>query len=148
MDILSVIEHVTKEKLDAVLISFDFEKAFDKVEWNILFEILHYFNFGDNIINMIKVLYTEMGSCVINIGVTSNWFNLSRSVRQGDPLSSSSFLLMIKVLSLQIKNNPDVIGVSLVGCHKTQAQYADDIWVVIVNNQETCDALLKTFDDF
>ena len=96
LDLLSVIEHCAKNKIDALLISFDFEKAFDKVEWEILYDILERFNFGPTIRQMIHTLYKDTQSCVINNGTTSDWFKISRSVRQGCPLSASLFYVWLK----------------------------------------------------
>ena len=72
LDAVSIIEHVKRKNIDAMLISFDFEKAFDLIEWNILFETMRFFNFGDTIISMIKMLYTDIESCVMNNSITSS----------------------------------------------------------------------------
>ena len=146
MDIISVIEQCNINRLDSLLISFDFKKAFDKVEWPVLFKVLDFFNFGDRIISIIKILYYDIESCVINNGISSNWFKLSRSVRQGDPLSSSLFFIIIEVLSLKIKSNPNIIGIF--DHHKPHAQFADDIRAVIRNMQESFDQLMQVFDEF
>jgi len=47
-----------KEKnKDGYVISLDFEKAFDRVEHDYLFEILSEYGFGENFIKWIKILY-------------------------------------------------------------------------------------------
>ena len=57
--ILDVIDYTEYEKIDAVLITLDFEKAFDRVEINTIIETLKYFYFGEVLINWVKLLCTE-----------------------------------------------------------------------------------------
>ena len=68
------------------------EKAFDKVEWNVLMKVLQFFGYGEGIIKMISTLCKDAQSCVMNNGEMSEWFDISRSVRQGCPLSSTLFV--------------------------------------------------------
>ena len=44
---------------EGILMFLDFEKAFDSVEWNFLFKTLKKFNFGDNFISWMRILYTK-----------------------------------------------------------------------------------------
>ena len=39
--------------------TIDFEKAFDKIEWNFIFKTLEYFKFGDKFMNYVKLLYND-----------------------------------------------------------------------------------------
>ena len=66
----------------------DFEKAFDSIEWQFLFKCLKIFNFGDNFISWIRILYTNIKSCVGNNGYYSGKFDVLRSVRHGCPISA------------------------------------------------------------
>ena len=45
--------------MDGILLFLDFEKAFDSVEYNFMFKTLEKFNFGEQFINMIKLLYNK-----------------------------------------------------------------------------------------
>ena len=56
----------------------DFEKAFDSIEWEFLFKCLKLYNFGENFLNWIKILYTNIQACVSNNGYFSQYFNLTR----------------------------------------------------------------------
>jgi hypothetical protein len=49
---------------------------------------LKHFDFGDKFRKWVKILYTDVQSCVLNNGHMSTRFNVERGVRQGDPLST------------------------------------------------------------
>ncbi len=51
-----------------ILLSIDFEQVFDSLNWNFLFAVLKYVNFGDKIMQYIKLLYNNIESTLINNG--------------------------------------------------------------------------------
>ena len=61
-----------------MMIASDFEKAFDPLSWNYLFQTLEIYNFGREFQNWIKLLYSKISSCVINEGYSSPYFELQR----------------------------------------------------------------------
>ena len=73
--------------MSALMLFIDFQKAFDSVEWEFLFKCLEAFNFGTDFLHWVRVFYKNIQSCILNNGMTSNFFTLERGVRQGDPLS-------------------------------------------------------------
>ena len=48
---------------------------------------LSFYNFGESIKSWIKLLYTNITSCIQNNGWSSDFFQLGRGVQQGCPLS-------------------------------------------------------------
>ena len=56
MQLQNVIDCCEKEKIQAIIMSVDFEKAFDKVQWDSMFRILQAFNFGLKFIDLVKLL--------------------------------------------------------------------------------------------
>ena len=51
-----MINHINKNKESAILISFDFEKAFDMVAWTAVNNALRYFGFGDTFIGYVNTI--------------------------------------------------------------------------------------------
>ena len=96
IELLNILEYCQATNKEALLISFDFEKAFDRVEWKVL-EMEH-FNFGNNYRRMIGTMFNSIQSYVINGGIISQWFDLKRGLKQGNPLSSYCFNLIVELL--------------------------------------------------
>ena len=59
------------------------------------------------------MFYTNISSCVINNGVASKQFFLSRGVRQGDPLSPYLFTLAVELLSIAVRNDNLIKGIKI-----------------------------------
>ena len=104
----------------------DIEKAFDKLEWSYMFQALKYFNFGDDLISWVQILYTEICSCVVNNGHASEFFNLTRGVRQGCPLSPLLFIICNEIMSIWIKRDDNVKGITINDVEIKISMYADD----------------------
>ena len=104
----------------------DFEKAFDSIEWPFLFKCLKNFNFGDNFISWIRILYTNIKSCVGNNGYYSDKFDVLRSVRQGCPISALLFILVAGILAINVRENDEIRGITYNNRSFQITQLADD----------------------
>ena len=87
------------QNLPGQIILVDFEKAYDSLEWDFLFKALDKFNFGNSFKTWVKLLYTNISSCVMNNGKTTPYFTLKRGTRQGDPLSGYLFIIALELLA-------------------------------------------------
>ena len=56
-------------------------------------------------------LYSNISSCIINNGFTSDYFAVGRGVRQGDPLSPLLFILGLEILACSIRKNDKIQGI-------------------------------------
>lgn len=83
---------------DGLLLFLDFEKAFDSVEWNFLFQVLKQFNFGENFISWVKILYTKPIFRVKNNGWISKTCKMNRGIRQWCPISAFLYLFVAEIL--------------------------------------------------
>ena len=52
--------HITEElQIPGLLLLVDFEKAFDSVSWEFLYDVMNFFNFSNSFIEYIKILNNE-----------------------------------------------------------------------------------------
>ena len=100
--ILDIFEYCNENNEDGILVFLDFEKAFDSVEWNFLFKTLEKFNFGQNFVRWMKILYTNPIFRLKNNGWISKSCTMSRGIRQGCPISALLYLFVAEILSLNL----------------------------------------------
>ena len=149
MDLTAVIEYANKENIPGLIISFNFRKAFDTLNWKYLDAVLEKFGFSKKFRNMIDSVNKGTTCCTINGGHSSKYMELGRGLRQGSPLSPVLFDLAVEMLGCAIRKNKDIIGIQVRNSRsKKHAQYADDLWAAISAKQEVYDALLRTFKEF
>ena len=131
-----------------MLVLIDFEKAFDSVSWDFLFKVLNLFQFGESFQKWVKMFYKNIQSCVIVNGHLSEWFNLERGCRQGDPLSPSIFTLCAEILAVLIRNNKNIKGIKMNNTMFVISQYADDTSILFdgtIRLLENCMKILKLY---
>ena len=72
--ICEVLQTTEAQNLPELVFLSDFEKAFDSVNHKYMYKCLEHFNFGDGLINWVKLFYNDAQSCVSNNGHTSDFF--------------------------------------------------------------------------
>ena len=145
-----VIEYTKQMKQSGILVTIDFEKAFDTLDQGFLLKVLQHFNFGPSFIQWIKTFYTNITSCVTNNGFASNYFRVDRGVRQGDPLSPLLFILSLEVLACGIRQNDNVQGIKIEKEEVKLCLFADDM-TCFLRNKSSFDHLrfhIKLFSNF
>ena len=67
-----------------------------------MYECLRKFNFGENFIKWIEVLYTDPIMVVKNNGYFTKKIRLTRGLRQGCPISALLFVIVVEILAIKI----------------------------------------------
>ena len=114
-----------KFKTKGYLVTIDVEKAFDFLGHSFLLTTLEKFGFGTNFIDWIKIFLNDQESCVINGGVTTQYFKLEKSAPLGDPVSAYLFILFLEILFTIVKNNKGIKNLKNLGNTFLYIAYAD-----------------------
>ena len=90
-----IIEEMRNHQKEAAIIFIDFKKAFDSVDRNTLFQILHACGIPEKIVKAIQIMYVNTSAVVLTPeGETTN-FNINTGVLQGDPLAPYLFIIVL-----------------------------------------------------
>ena len=129
--VMDIIEEMDSAKSEGILLTIDFAKAFDSLSWEFVFKALEAFNLSPNIIDIIKICYNDISSCVLNYQSTTRYFEVCRGVRQGDPLSPYLFIIALELLSIYVQNDKSIHGVDYNQSEIKLLLYADDITAIL-----------------
>lgn len=146
--IYDIMNTTEDKKIPGLLVSIDFEKAFDSLSWKFLYKTLKYFNFGDTFISWIKILNKNIYGSILQCGLFSEKFQILRGCRQGDPISAYLFLLAAEILHQMIKKNPNIKGIKIDGYEIKMAQFADDTTLLLDSSPLSLKTALNTIEIF
>ncbi|XP_075499933.1 uncharacterized protein LOC142538505 [Primulina tabacum] len=82
-----------------VILKLDMAKAYDRVQWPFLFEVLRHFGFSERVVEMVSACISHCHFSVNINGSLSGFFGSTRGLRQGDPLYPMPFILGAEYLS-------------------------------------------------
>ena len=94
-----------------ILLALDYTKAFDSVDFQMVFKSMEVYNFGEKFKRWIEILYQKGASCIANNGFLSDTFPIERSTRQGDPISPLIFILILEILFIYIRADKNIEGI-------------------------------------
>jgi hypothetical protein len=132
----------------------DFEKAFDKVEHQLMIQIMQHKGLPDRWINWMKMIFGSGTSVVLLNGIPVKVFHCKRGVRQGDPLSHLLFVLAADFLQtiLNAVKQQGILSLPVDLPHDQDfpiLQYADDTLIFMQGDarQLFLKAILNSFAD-
>jgi hypothetical protein len=126
-----IVNFAKSEGIKMLIFKVDFEKAFDSVNWEFLFDIMSQMNFGSKWIKWISSCLSSATVSVLINESPSKEFKMKRGLRQGDLLSPFLFLIVAKalqVMTTEACNKVIFRGLSLGddGSNISLLQFADD----------------------
>ncbi|RVW64332.1 putative ribonuclease H protein [Vitis vinifera] len=101
------INSILKNNENGILCKLDIEKAYDNVDWSFLLTVMQKMGFGEKWLEWIKWCISTASFSVLINGTPKGFFQSSRGLRQGDPLSPYLFLIAMEVFSSFLKRVVD-----------------------------------------
>ena len=144
-DIMAYLENTN---LSGLLVSIDFEKAFDSVDWSFMINVLRAFGFGNDICHWIATFYKNIKASVIVNGKVSRNFEIQRGCRQGDPVSPCLFVLCAEILANRIRADESIKGIRILDTEFKINQFADDTSFTLNGEKESYERLFATLKQF
>ena len=115
------------------VLNLDFEKAFDRVSHQYLFEVLRKMGFPAGFVARVGLLYSAIRSRILVNGFVSNAVDVRCGVRQGCPLSPLLFICAIEPLAQVLRRDARITGLGIPGSGGQEvrcALYMDDVTVL------------------
>ena len=142
---IDIVAHIYQSGKKAVIVSIDFEKCFDRIEHDSIYAAMNYFNFGPHFIKLTKIFFTNFYLFTQNNGYCSELFRKERGVNQGCNYSPFCYNVCGAIMSLLIKNNPDIRGIKMgYGVTHVITQFADDTGLFLMYTESCIAATLET----
>ena len=142
-----ILEQTKLRNIPGILLQLDFRKAFDTIKWDFIQRTIALFNFGESIQRWISIFYVNTESAVLNNGFCTNYFRLSRGVRQDCPLSPCLFILAAELLACKIRQDKEIQGIKLFGRELKLSQFADDT-TLLNSNCKSVNKAIDVLDNF
>ena len=144
------IQEATKYRKPLQLVSFDIEKAFDRVSHNIIVDALRAFGVPEIAINAIQN-FTLVGHAYVEVnGKRGLVITIKTGSGQGDPLSSILFLVATEPLNRALASNFAEIMYSTEGGTKVgPILFADDnLNPLTIRSENEIQEYMQTYEDY
>ena len=145
---LDIMHQAEKEDLEAVVLSLDFVKCFDKCSFSILHGSLDFFGFGSIIKDWTRILYRDFTVRIQNNGHFSKEIRIEKGVHQGGCCSAVYFLVIAEILALSLRENQDIEGVTWQQIRNLLNQFADDMDIFSKSSEKSIKAIMEELDKF
>ena len=144
-----LVEELKNHQKEAVLLFIDFKKAFDSIDRNVVFKILEAYGIPPEIVEAIRIMYTNTSATVITPEGLTDFFTINTGVLQGDPLAPFLFIICLDFALRKAIEQSDGITLKSRRSRRHPAEcladlgYADDIVLLEddIQNSEACQSL-------
>lgn len=124
------------------------EKVFDNVNWEFIVNVMKKLDLGQNALNTFQAIYQNQSAAIKINNDTSNYFKISKGTRQGCPLSPLSFIMVIELLLINIREDQNIKGLKIKE-HKYKARaFADDLVFILKDPSSSIPRTIQVIEEF
>ena len=131
-----------------MIISIDVGKAFEKIQHTFMIKTLQKMGIEGTYLNIVKAIYDKPTANVILNGEKLKAFPLRSWTRQGCPLSSLLFNIVLEVLATAIREEKEIKGIQIGKEEVKLSLFADDMILYIENPKDSIRKLLELISEF
>ncbi|CAB4293510.1 unnamed protein product [Prunus armeniaca] len=142
-----------KTKIFEMGLKLDMSKAYDRIEWDFVQAVLLKMGFARQWVGWVMRCLSSVEFAVIVNGKVGSYFNLTRGLRQGDPLSPYLFLIVSDVLSSMINQavtHGFIQGMKFGrgGPALSHLFFADDSLMFLKATENNCQVIVRILDSY
>ncbi|GJV70936.1 hypothetical protein Tco_1490931 [Tanacetum coccineum] len=131
----------------------DIQKAYDTVDWGFLKEVLIGFGFHARMVHWIMECVTTTSFSISINGNLHGYFKGKRGLRQGDPLSSYLFTIIMEILTLMIRRRVRDSGSFTYHRHCSKLElvnlcFADDLFLFAHGDVDSAKVIMEALEEF
>ena len=131
------IHYAKRNHPSSIILALDFAKAYDRIQWPVMFAVLRKMAFGPKFLTTIQAMYKSRTAQLSINGELTLPFPIQRGVLQGDPLSPALFILACSPLYKKLEGARDTHGIPLPNDRPAPVAtyYADDTTIIARSHQ-------------
>ena len=140
--------------IEAYLVTLDAQKAFDSVNHKYLENLLNHLNFPKSYISYFKTIYKNLTANILINGYLSDTIDIKQSVKQGDALSCTLFIIAIQPLINAINKNTEIQPIAIKTSDPDNEiielknfSFADDI-TALCSSKESINNIINEYNNF
>ena len=133
--LFDAVDLTAANEIPGSIFTADICKAFDSLNGDFMLRVVEKYCFGSTVLKWIKTFYTMPVCKIASSNFLSEIFSIGRGVRQGDPLSSTLFILCIECLANILRDSHLFNGLKIGDLSVKVSKFADDT-LIFLNGME------------
>ena len=146
--LLDLIHSSNENQESNLIISCDYMKCFDCIEFECIMESMRLFGFSMRLIRWVRIMYSGFSLKVQNSGFFSAKIKVSCGVHQGGPASNAIFLVVAELIACMLREDTHIKSAWIHEVKQLLNQFADDMDVSIKEDQESMDRVFQHLEAF